>query len=149
MPAPLLPTTPHAGVSSGACNPVKIGTFVVIGVFSGFVEIVSAGQLPQVPTDSRHAPSTLQQKPGSPLVTKRERKPYESLFLALRSRLELEKAKKGPALLDSFPSPTRRSGPCGLVFLDERRGIDPHMIVPVPPGDFAIRSAVPETCRKD
>jgi hypothetical protein len=149
MPAPLLPTTPRARVSFGACDPVKIGALAAIGVFSGFVEIASAGQLAQVPTDSRHAPSTLQQKPGSPLVTKQERKPYESLFLGIRSRLELEKGKKGPAVLDSFPSPTRRSGPCGLVFLDERRGIDPHMIVPVPPGDFAIRSAVPETCRKD
>jgi hypothetical protein len=147
MPAPLFPTTPPVNVAFGACNPVRIGTLVAIGVFLGSVEIASAGQLPQVPTDSRHAPSTLQQKPGSPLVSKEERKPYDSLFLAVRSRLEREKPGRGPILLDGFPAPTRQTGPCGLVLLDERRGIDPHMIVPVPPGDFAIRSAVPQTCR--
>ena len=156
MPALLGPTAPHPPHSGGslrALNParMKMATLVAIGVFSSFVEIASAGQLPQAPTDSRHAPATLQQKPGSPLVTKEERKPFDKLFLMseVRSRLEREKAKKGPVLLDSVPTPTRRSGPCGLVFLDERRGIDPHMIVPVPPGDFAIRSAVPETCRQN
>jgi len=125
---------------------MKMGTLVTIGVFSSFVEIASAGQLPQRLMDSRHATPTLQQKPGSPLVTKEERKPFDHLFMAqLRSRFE----KKGPVLLDSVPAPTRRPGPCGLVFLDERRDLDPGMIVPVPPGEFAIRKAIPETCRKD
>ena len=125
---------------------MKMGTLVAIGVFSNFVEIASAGQLPQGLMDSRQAIPALQQKPGSPLVTKDERKPFDHLFMAqLRSRFE----KKGPVLLDSVPAPTRRSGPCGLVFLDERRDLDPGMIVPVPPGEFAIRKAIPETCRKD
>jgi hypothetical protein len=35
------------------------------------------------------------------------------------------------------------------VLLDERPGIDPGMIVPVPPGEFAMRKAIPDTCRKD
>jgi hypothetical protein len=130
---------------------MTMGTLVAIGVCSSFVEIASAGQLPQGSMDSRHAPATLQQKPGSPLVTKEERKSFDVLFLMsdVRSRLEQEKAKRGPVLLDSVPTPTRRSGPCGLVFLDERRGIDPRMIVPVPPGEFAIRKAIPDTCRQD
>jgi hypothetical protein len=122
-----------------------MGTLVAIGVFSSFVAIASAGQLPEGLTDSRRASAILQQKPGSPLVTKEERKPFDRLFMAqLRSRVE----KKGPVLLDSVPTPTRRSGPCGLVLLDERRGIDPGMIVPVPTGEFAIRKAIPDTCRK-
>jgi hypothetical protein len=156
MPALLGPTAPHPsqfGGSFRALHParMKMGTLVAIGVFASGVEIASAGQLPQGSRDARHAPATLQQKPGSPLVTKEERKPYDLLFQtsAVRLRLEQEKAKKGPVLLDSVPTPTRRSGPCGLVFLDERRDIDPRMIVPVPPGEFAIRKAIPDTCRKD
>ena len=150
MPALLRPTVPHLPHLGGSCRALhparmKMGALVAIGVFSSLVEIASAGQLPQGPTDSRRAPATLQQKPGSPLVSKEERKPYDLLFLtsAVRSRLQ----KKGPVLLDSVPAPTRRPGPCGLVFLDERRGIDPRMIVPVPPGDFAIRKAIPDSCR--
>jgi hypothetical protein len=153
MPA-LGPTAPHppdVGGSFRALHParMKMGALVAIGVFSSFVEIASAGQLPQGPADSRHAPATLQQKPGLPLVAKEGRKPFDALFLtsAVRSRLEKEKAK--PRLLDSVPTPTRRSGPCGLVLLDERRGIDPGMIVPVAPGEFAIRKAIPEICRTD
>ena len=151
MPAPLGPTAPlqpHVGGSFGVIHParMKMGALVAIGVFSGLVEIASAGQLPQGPPDSRHSPATLQQQPGSPLVAK-ERKPFDKLFLM--SLLEKAKAKKGPILLDSAPTPTRRSGPCGLVLLDERRGIDPGMIVPVPPGDFAIRKVIPEICRTD
>jgi hypothetical protein len=152
MPALLGPTAPHpahVGESFRALHParMKFGTLVAVGVFSGFVEIAAAGQLPQGPTDSRPAPSTLQQKSGSPLVAKEERKPFDLLFMtsAVRSRLQ----RKGPVLLDSVPTPTRRSGPCGLVFLDERRGIDPRMIVPVPPGEFAIRKTIPDTCRQN
>jgi hypothetical protein len=151
MPALLQPTASHShhlGASFRALHParMKMGTLVAIGVFSSFVELASAGQLPQGLTDSPHAPAMLQQKPGSPLVAKEERKPFDRLFMAhLRSRLET----KGPVLLDSVPAPTRRSGPCGLVFLDERRSIDPGMIVLVPPGEFAIRKAIPDACRKD
>jgi hypothetical protein len=125
---------------------MKIGILLAIGVISSPVEISAAGQLSQRPVDARHEPSMLQQTPGSPLVAKEERKPFDHLFMAqIRSRWE----KRGPVLLDSVPTPTRRSGPCGLVFLDERRDIDPRMIVPVPPGDFAIRRTIPDTCRKD
>jgi hypothetical protein len=151
MPAllgPTVPHPPHVGGSLRAFDParMRMGTLVAIGVFSSFVEIASAGQLPPGPTGSRNAPATLQEKPGSPLVAKEERKPFDRLFVA---RVWPRLYKKGPASLDSFPTPTRQSGPCGLVLLDERRGIDPGMIVPVPPGEFAIRKAIPDTCRKD
>lgn len=155
MLALLRPATPHPlhfGGPFRALRPARMGTLLMIGLFFSSIDIASAGQLLQGPADSRQPPATLQQKPGSPLITKEERKPYDWLSLqsAVKSRLQQEiEKKKGPFLLDAVPAPTRKSGPCGLVFLDERRDIDPRMIVPVPPGDFAIRKAIPEICNKD
>ena len=112
-----------------------------IGAVSSLVMTVSAGQLSQRPAVPAPAPSTQPAKPSSasPLVTKPERKPFANVFT--------EPAGTKPVLLDVVPAPRVQPGPCGLLILDDRRGIDPNMMVPVPPGNFVIRRIVPETCR--
>jgi hypothetical protein len=105
----------------------------LVGVFAGGTTNTASGQLNVQAT--RPAPRSFRSPERlsvSSALIGEGRKPFAALF---------------KAQVDAKPTPVPRGrGPCGIVIFDYRQGADPRMVVPIAPGEFAVRRVVPDTC---